>query len=48
MDNVKINEIINKLSDFELLELYKKVDEHLIFLSNSIINEESEENKDDK
>lgn len=49
MKNVKINEVIKELSNNELLDLYKKIDEHLIFLNNSIIKEEeSDEKKDEK
>lgn len=49
MKNVKINEVIKELNNNELLDLYKKIDEHLIFLNNSIIKEEeSDEKKDEK
>lgn len=47
MKNINIDEIIRDLTDSELLELYKKVDEHLNFLNNSIIDLESEGNKDE-
>lgn len=47
MNEINIYKIIKELNDEELLELYKKVDEHLKFLGNNIIDLESEGKKNE-
>lgn len=37
--NKETKEILDNMSNDELLELYQKVEEHIKFLNNSIINE---------